>query len=394
MNKLVLGESLDALIDHRGKTPKKLGSDFTESGVPVASAILVAEGVLDLSSARRVSDAIFRKWMPIPVQEGDVLLTSEAPLGRVARVPNDEPLVLGQRLFGLRGRAGVLDNGYLYYALQTAQVRAELVGHATGTTVVGIRQSALRTVKIPAPAFAEQRAIAEVLGALDDKIAANRKADETIEALLSAMFDQLASRGKDEGQLADIAEINAKRAKPQPGGELRYLDIASVTDGQYAPPEVSLWDDAPGRARRGLRAGDVVWSTVRPNRRSHALVLDDDTRLVASTGLAVLSPRGVSSAYLYQTTKTPKFQQYLESAAEGSAYPAVRADRFANAPVAILSDEERAAFDEVAVSARDAQHAHLIENEKLAATRDGLLPLLMSGKLRVKDAEKQVGEVV
>ena len=98
---LVLGDALEVLMDHRGKTPKKLGSEFVESGVPVVSAILVKDGRLDLAGARFVDEATCQRWMSVPTRKGDVLLTSEAPLGRVARVETDAPLVLGQRLFGL-----------------------------------------------------------------------------------------------------------------------------------------------------------------------------------------------------------------------------------------------------------------------------------------------------
>ena len=386
MNALVLGESLEVLIDHRGKTPKKLGGDFTASGVPVASALSVRNGRLDLSQPRFIPEQIYKKWMPEPTRRGDVLLTSEAPAGRVARVTDDSPLVLGQRLFGLRGRDGVLDSGFLYYALQSDAVQQSILGHSTGTTVVGIRQSALRQVRIPAPSFAEQVAIAEVLGALDDKIAANTALAEAIDRYLACLFEKSASAVPDV-PLASIADVNRSSVRPQPGRALRYIDIASVGTGSFEYPHRSPWDDAPGRARRGVTPGDTIWSTVRPNRRSHALVLDDDPELVASTGLAVLSPREVGFAYLYEATKRPTFSGYLENVAEGSAYPAVRADRFLDAPIPLVDAATRAAFENVASPLRRLVASANRENRSLAETRDSLLPHLMSGKLRVRDAE-------
>src|SRR6266700_6126401 len=103
MSEIVLGDALEVIIDHRGKTPKKLGGDFVRMGVPVASALLVRNGCLNLEDARYVSPEMHKRWMPIPTRRHDVILTSEAPLGRVALVDSDQPLVLGQRLFGLRG---------------------------------------------------------------------------------------------------------------------------------------------------------------------------------------------------------------------------------------------------------------------------------------------------
>ena len=393
MNLLRLGDSLEVLIDHRGKTPKKLGSDFTVTGVPVASAILVANGSLDLSNARCVPEQTWRRWMSVPTRRGDVLLTSEAPLGRVARVPSDAPLVLGQRLYGLRGKAGVLDSGYLYYALQTERVQTDLVGRSTGTTVFGIRQSALRQVMIPAPDFSEQQAIAEVLGGLDDKIAANANLVATVDDLLASRFAALVP-GSASAALSSIADVNVASAKPTAGGSLRYLDIASVGVGSYDFPEIMGWEEAPGRARRIIRHGDTVWSTVRPNRRSHALVLDDDPLLIASTGLAVLTPKLGQFAFVYEATRTPQFTAYLESAAEGSAYPAVRADRFLDAPVPDVGVRARENFESLAAPLRRRVLSAAVESRTLGSMRDALLPQLMSGRIRVSDAERVLEGVV
>lgn len=393
MRSLVLGDSLTDLIDYRGKTPKKLGADFTESGIPVASAMLVDNGVLDLSAARFVSEDTHAAWMTSRTRKGDVILTSEAPLGRVARVPSDDPLVLGQRLFCLRGKPNVLDNGYLYYALQTAKVQADLIGRSSGTTVFGIRQSALREVAVPAPEFKTQQAIAEVLGALDDKIAANTQLSSTVDQFLGALFARVTDNTSTI-RLGEIATVNPGTHKPVSGGSIRYIDISSVGQGTFEFPDISQWDDAPSRARRHVQSGDTLWSTVRPNRRSHALNLSDDKLLVGSTGLAILRPREVGYAYLYEATKTPAFTAYLENVAEGSAYPAVRANRFDDAPISWAAAPERNSFETTAAPLRRTQHSLDRQSLRLASVRDALLPQFMSGKLRVKQAEEFLSAVV
>lgn len=193
--------------------------------------------------------------------------------------------------------------------------------------------------------------------------------------------------------LGSIADVNAIAAAPD-SDTLRYIDIAAVAVGSYEFPGQMAWSAAPSRARRGIRRGDTLWSTVRPNRRSHALNLSGDPTLVGSTGLAVISPRTTGFAYLYETTKLLGFAKYLESKAEGSAYPAVRADRFHSAPVPLLPSNRREEFESVAAPLRMHVHHSTAESRQLAALRDTLLPQLMSGKLRVRDAEKQVEEVV
>lgn len=368
------------------------------AGVPVVRGVNLARGVFHDDDFVFISDELVGSMPGAVLTAADLVVTHRGTVGQVSMIPRRpryDRYVASTSQVKVRLDPTRAVPEFYYYWFSSERGRRTILERVSTVGVPGLVQpvASVKSLEVPHPPLPEQRAIAEVLGALDDKIAANRKVDEITEDLLAAAFERFTDQAVRDGRLDEIATINAKRVTPQTGGELRYLDIASVGDGNYEPPVVSSWDEAPGRARRGLCAGDVVWSTVRPNRRSHALVLDDDKRLVASTGLAVLTPRDVSSAYLYQTTKTPKFQQYLETVAEGSAYPAVKADRFADAPVSFLSDEDLASFDQIAVPLRDAQHAHLSENEKLAKTRDGLLPLLMSGRLRVKDAEKQIGEV-
>jgi type I restriction enzyme S subunit len=258
----------------------------------------------------------------------------------------------------------------------------------------GIRLSELRTLTVPLPDLREQQAIAQVLGALDDKIGANSRRMETIDLYLAAVFDEIRSRCEQQGFLRDVADINGDSVKPVAGGTLRYIDIASVGVGDYEYPAVIAWEEAPSRARRGVRKGDTIWSTVRPNRRSHALNLSADPLLVASTGLAVLSPREVGFAYLYEVTKHPAFTTYLESAAEGSAYPAVRADRFGDALIPMFPRAEHDGFEATAAPMRELAHSLEVETRTLSATRDALLPQLMSGDIRVKTAEKTFGEVL
>lgn len=267
MSDLVLGESVEVLLDHRGKTPRKLGADFTVTGVPVVSAMLVSNGMLDLNGVRFVSEETHRKWMPAPTKAGDVLLTSEAPLGRVAIVPNDEPLVLGQRLFCLRGSKGVLDSRYLFYSLQTKAVQADLLGRATGTTVVGIRQAALRRVRIPAPPFHDQCAIAEVLGALDDKIAANARLNSTIDALSLSLWEKLDSEAT--GSAQSVAEIITTAVAGDWGVTVptptEVCDVLCVRGADVADLQFFGQGNMPNRfikaaslAKRQLAAGDVV----------------------------------------------------------------------------------------------------------------------------------------
>jgi len=241
------------------------------------------------------------------------------------------------------------------------------------------------------PPIIEQRAIAAVLGALDDKIECNNRLHDCSHnlaaALLARVLGETEAEGtQSEGRLEDIAAVNVRKVEPDEG-TLRYLDISSVGVGRADEPALMPWTEAPGRARRGVRDGDILWSTVRPNRKSHCLVLDPPPDLVVSTGFAVLTPTKVGSSFLYGITERPEFIGYLEAVAEGSAYPAVRADRFLAAPVWLAPRGVLASYEEETMPLRRRAAAALSETRSLTHLRDVLLPRLFSGELRVRDAE-------
>jgi type I restriction enzyme S subunit len=332
---------------------------------------------------------------------GDLIITMTdlsregATLGLPAVVPAEGTYLHNQRIGLVQIHdSRKVEREFLHYYLRTKGYRAHILGTATGSTVRHTSPTKVCSFVADLPSADEQREIAEVLGALDDKIAANSKRTETIDQYLAAMFGEIRSRCEQQGFLRDVADINGDSVKPVAGGTLRYIDIASVGVGDYEYPAVIAWEEAPSRARRGVRKGDTIWSTVRPNRRSHALNLSADPLLVASTGLAVLSPREVGFAYLYEVTKHPAFTTYLESAAEGSAYPAVRADRFGDALIPMFPRAEHDGFEATAAPMRELAHSLEVENRTLSATRDALLPQLISGNIKVKDVEKTVDEVL
>lgn len=388
MRELILGDSLEVLLDHRGKTPRKLGVDFTDHGVPVASAIMVNDGVLDLRAARCVAVETYRRWMAEPTRRGDVLLTSEAPLGRVAKVQSDEPLVLGQRLFGLRGQPGLLHNGYLFYALQTERVRADLIGRSTGTTVSGIRQSALRQVSIPAPGYAEQRAIAEVLGALDDKIAANTRLVEACDELASALFARM-SAVPEQRPLSELAGfVNGKAFTKGASGTgrvvIRIAELNSGIGGSTVRSDIEVPD------QHVARPGDLLfaWSgslTVHRWFRPEGIVNQHIFKVI---------PRGDYPLWLVNQVLHRKLKEFRLIAADKATTMGHIQRRHLDEAVPVPGWEAIAANDEAMTALWDRALAAEQESLRLIQTRDALLPLLMSGKVRVKDAQKIAEEAL
>ena len=173
---------LDKLIDYRGKTPKK-----TTSGVPLITAKIIKNGCIE-KPTEFISVDDYDSWMVRGFPKaGDVVLTTEAPLGEVAQL-YDENIALAQRVVTLRGKAGVLDNTYLKYYLMSNVGQQRIKARETGTTVTGIKQSELREVIVDCPPYKRQLEIASILSSLDDKIELNRKINANLEAQAQALF--------------------------------------------------------------------------------------------------------------------------------------------------------------------------------------------------------------
>lgn len=177
-----IADCMDAIIDYRGKTPNK-----TNTGIPLITAKIIKNGRI-LDATEFISEEDYDSWMRrgIP-QAGDVVLTTEAPLGEVAQL-DTQKVALAQRVITLRGKKGILDNDYLLYLLQSHVVQHQLDGRGTGSTVKGIKQSELREIILTFPALNLQEKIAQHLKNIDKKITLNRKINQTLEKMAQTLF--------------------------------------------------------------------------------------------------------------------------------------------------------------------------------------------------------------
>lgn len=188
--KYQLSELLELIIDHRGKTPKKLGfKDFHSSGSPVLSAKHVkTTGLVNIEGIRFANDEMYEKWMKVEVEEGDIVLTSEAPMGELFYIDGKTKYVLGQRVFGLRPKKELIHPHYLFAWFASKRGQDALSARATGSTVLGIKQSELVQIEIDVPPMEYQEIIAQNLFMLSDKIALNTQINQTLEAMAQALF--------------------------------------------------------------------------------------------------------------------------------------------------------------------------------------------------------------
>ncbi|EOY5403139.1 restriction endonuclease subunit S [Cronobacter sakazakii] len=150
---------IEPIVDYRGKTPTK-----TESGVFLVTARNIKNGIIDYSlSEEFISDddyeEVMRRGKP---KIGDVLFTTEAPLGEVAQIDN-ENIALAQRIIKFRGKSNVLDCSYLKLFIQSTEFQQGLMTFATGSTALGIKSDRLSYLKQFVPPLTEQTQIVEAV---------------------------------------------------------------------------------------------------------------------------------------------------------------------------------------------------------------------------------------
>lgn len=388
--RVTLGEALDELIDHRGKTPKKLGGDWTNDGHRVVSALNIKGSRVDDNDHHYISDELFLKWMKVHLRSGDVLLTSEAPTGEVAYLAADHDWALGQRLFGLRGKPGLLDGRYLFYILRGGDARHQLLSRATGTTVSGIRQSELVKVQLDLPPIEEQRSVAATLGALDDKIESNRRIARLTLDLAEARYLE-ASRGASTVSLKEAGRwlSGGTPSTTQPeywGGSLPWISAASLKSFFVGNSERCLTKAGADAATNVVPAGTVLFVV-------RGMSLKTEFRFgVAQRDVAfgqdckAILPE-VPSSVLAMALRTTRDEilDLVDEAGHGTGR--LSTDLLEQHPVRVPDDSSIInMLDGLVTRGALAQR----ESARLANLRDTLLSELLSGRIRVPEAANAI----
>ena len=356
--------------------------------------------------------------------DGEYLLIAED--GENLRTRNTPVAFLARGKFWLNNHAHIVrgndqaDTRYLMYALQAADIN----GYLTGSTMPKLTQGNMNRILLPAPELPEQRAIAHILGALDDKIELSRRMNETLEAMARAIFkswfvDFDPVRAKAEGRQpagmdADSAALfpdsfeDSPLAKIPKGWRMGTLgDLADsprrgINPSDIAPgtPYIGLehmprkcialseWGYSDGVASNKFRfaEGNILFGKLRPYFHKVGIAAIDG---VCSTDILVIVPKlshwlGVVAAYV----STDEFIQYAAGVSTGTKMPRTNWNDMARYEIVVPDDKVARAFTEKIKPMIDTIRSNIHHSRTLGAIRDALLPKLLSGEIRVRDAEK------
>ena len=410
---------------------------FVSEGVPIISGQhLHGARVDDGPGFNFITDEHAQRLSNANVQRGDIVLTHRGTIGQVACIPEDSRFaryVVSQSQFYVRcdRSKAIPEFATLYF--RSPEGQHQLLANTSQVGVPSIAQPVtyLRTIELPLPPLPEQRAIAHILGTLDDKIELNRRMNETLEEMARALFkswfvDFDPVRAKMEGRwrpgeslpglpakyydlfpdrlvdselgeipegwemktLGDVFKVNPKRLL-QKGQVATYLDMANMPTRGHMPEIVV---DRPFGSGVRFTNGDTLLARITPCLENGKTAFVDflKEREVGwgSTEYLVLRPiHPLPEEFGYYLARNERFREFAIQGMSGtSGRQRVSAEALSHYPLALASNPVTKAFGKLVQPLMSKSSYAMRESRTLAALRDVLLPKLVSGELRLGES--------
>ena len=401
---------------------------WTDSGALVLRSQNIRNGRLDLSAKSYTDEAHFeQRSRRARLRGGDLVITREAPMGEVCLIPDNLRCCLGQRMVMLRPDPKRCDSRFLLYSIQSRAVQDEIrVNEGTGSTVSNLRIPLLEALPITHPPLAEQKAIASILGALDDKIELNRRMNATLEGMARALFqswfvDFDPVRAKLDGRkpegldkataalfpdafedssigpvpkgwkvkaLSELCQLG-RGASPRPindymNGEVPWVKIADATaaGGPFLYETREKVKKAGAEKSVAVAPGDLILS----NSATCGVPMFVELHGCIHDGwLYFKNLRSISKLYLFHVLI--ELAEHLVHIADGSVQKNLNTNLVGQQHVLVPPKEIADAFDAQATVWFSKMRQNGLESRTLATLRDTLLPKLLSGELSVASSK-------
>ena len=404
---------------------------FLDSGVPVIRGSNLSQVVstrLDDNGLVFVSEEKAKEFKRSEVRRGDLVFTCWGTIDQVgiidARAKHDRYIVSNKQML-LTPDSTRADSLFLYYYFASSEVRAQIINEGIGSSVPGFNLGQLRSFEIPLPPLAEQKAIAAMLGALDDKIELNRRMNATLEAMARALFqswfvdfdpvraklDARQPPGLDEATVALFpATFQDSTLGPIPRGwEVCPLSekIQLLSGGTPKTSEPTYWDgDIPWYSVRDAPTETDVWVihtdktvTKLGIANSAAQILPEKTTIISARGTVgklaltavpmamnqscygVRGITGYGDYFTYYLLREATAQ--LQQRTHGTVFDTITTETFESLDCIFPTLEITATFEKRVEPLLGRMRANLHQSRTLATLRDALLPKLLSGELLI-----------
>ena len=420
------------LLDCEHKTPKPAANGYPYIAIPN-----IQDGRLDLTDVRRITESDFKEWTKkIKPQAGDIIVTRRGRVGDTAVVPSNFECAIGQNLVILRSDNSIVDQRYLRWALRGPLYEQQVDKFLNvGAIFYSLNCRDIPKFEVPLPSLSEQKSIAHILGTLDDKIELNRRMNETLEAMARATFkswfvdfdpvrakmDGRKPSGMDDATAAlfpDSFEDSELGLIPKGWRTGSVLEQADLLSGGTPKTSISnYWD------------GEIPWASAKDVSQCGETFLIATERTISAEGLensstkiidpfsTVIVARGATTGrmtmfgdqiamnqtcYALRSKNAVHFFLYCQArhiisglvhSAHGSVFDTITTRTFETTSFLLPDEKLTFQFHESVEPIFERVLANLYESRRLATIRDTLLPKLLSGEIRVSEAEQTVAEV-
>lgn len=329
------------------------------------------------------------------LKRNDSIISARGTVGEMAMIPY--PMAFNQSCYGLRAKEGLVDEEYLYYLIKHNVVVLKKNTH--GSVFDTITRDTFDGIEVELPSLVEQKVVASILRDLDDKIEVNNEINNNLEQQTQAIFKSwfvdfelnygiMPSDWK-VSQLGSIAKISTEVFSPakNPNVEVEHYSIPAYDEKRYPVFETS---NGIKSNKYRLSSNSVMISKLNPDTKRiwRPYCISDNP--ICSTEFIVYEPiNPLNRDFIYSIIDSIGFSAFLCSHTTGSTNSRQRATPSITLTYDIIVPDEKTiqAFCSIVSPMYDTIENNIKENQKLAETRDKLLPKLMSGELDVSNIE-------
>ena len=322
-------------------------------------------------------------------RNGDTIMARITPClenGKTAFVDilGEDEIAFGSTEFiVMRAKEGVSDPQFIYYLATSPSFRNIAIKSMVGSSGrQRVQQTVLDELVLSVPPLEEQKKISSLLCVLDQKIALNNEINDNLAELLQTVYQERfgdVSAATEQGMLSDICSYSRDRVAVSELNASTYFSTENMLPGKAGATEAASLPTIPQTT--ACHKGDTLISNIRPYFKK--IVYCED-RCGCSTDVLCFTPvQPKYAAYLFSTLYADKFFAFMVAGSKGTKMPRGDKQQIMAYPVALPSDEELDEFNKLALPILAQLHSNKAENKRLSATRDALLPKLMSGEIDV-----------
>lgn len=359
---------------------------FVDKGIPVLNGSNLDGFELSEKSFRYVTEEKANSLNKANAHKGDVVITHRGTLGQIVYIPQTakhERYIISQSQFRVRCNDKILPE-YLVYYFHTPIGQHKLLSNASqvGVPALARPSSTFQQIEIEVPDIDTQKRVTNIIDVIQRRIKANSEINDNLADLLQTIYQEQfgnISSAATQGNLSDLCSYSRDRVPVSALDTNTYFSTENILPGKVGATEATSLPTTPQTT--ACHKGDTLISNIRPYFKKIVYCEDD---CGCSTDVLCFTPvQPKYAAYIFSTLYADKFFAFMVAGSKGTKMPRGDKQQIMSYPVTLPSEDELDAFNSLALPILAQLYSNKAENKRLSATRDALLPKLMSGEIDV-----------